>query len=780
MNCPKLVALLGCDCPELTKAIVKLSSFWNIVHVSYDRGTMSLNSNDINANFFRTYPSDEHLVTIIRAVVRYYGWKKVHLITQDEALFTDTTSALRLSWVNTTQQFNETLIKSPGMMTPDLFPPETRVFVLSMNPLNARRVMCYAVQQNAAGVDPSHYYVQYVWITLGWYPQQWWTRAVTPDSQYTDTFTVCSDAALEAMLHWALAINHRPQPLDTTGKTDVNYKLIAGSGTSKYFFQTSVAPFAYDAVFALAFALNNSIQLANISNGVNLTTYLRTEMLKLNFTGVSGPVAFDSNGTRIQTSLQVYQYRRHVGSVVCGTASPEGSFERVAIGTVTDGTFKYITYGSPRIIYTIVALPLFVAYTILTSLGILFGVVCALFNIIFRKTKIVRLTSPNLNYFIVLGVILMYISVYLYCISTDNTTVMYIVARIRLWTQIIGFSLCFGTILAKVWRVYYIFHNPSAVKKKPPLDWQLLLFVMSLVVVDITYLIVITFLDDYSPTLELDKEHRATRGEDYILNSFMYIKAEGKHEKVWKIVIYVYKALLQATACILAFRTRKVHIKVLNDAKYITAIIYTTSILLAISIVGVLTLKQYPNTFAAVFSTCLLIVCTLVLALLFIPKMVILYKDPKGENIFERTNTLSQLSAMKGSVIELDRERMLEKRVQDLERRLRKYEAVEPMSPCDTLHSSVNGSRIHLNVVVHPTADTMNTKPVESPCNDLELSGSSSNSPCDGEIKKTALENGHFESECGDTIKKMKVSFSEDESLSVTIGNHEHQCSRDT
>ena len=34
MNCPKLVALLGCDCPELTKAIVKLSSFWNIVHVS--------------------------------------------------------------------------------------------------------------------------------------------------------------------------------------------------------------------------------------------------------------------------------------------------------------------------------------------------------------------------------------------------------------------------------------------------------------------------------------------------------------------------------------------------------------------------------------------------------------------------------------------------------------------------------------------------------------------------------------------------------------------------
>ena len=80
-----------------------------------------------------------------------------------------------------------------------------------------------AAQQNAAGVDPSHYYPQYVWITLGWYPQQWWTRGVTPDGQYTDMFAICSDAALEGMLHRALSVNHRPQPLNSTGKTDVYY-----------------------------------------------------------------------------------------------------------------------------------------------------------------------------------------------------------------------------------------------------------------------------------------------------------------------------------------------------------------------------------------------------------------------------------------------------------------------------------------------------------------------------------------------------------------------------
>ena len=59
--------------------------------------------------------------------------------------------------------------------------------------------------------------------------------------------------------------------------------------------------------------------------------------------------------------------------------------------------------------------------------------------------------------------------------------------------------------------------------------------------------------------------------------------------------------------------------------------------------------------------------------------MVILYKDPKGENIFERNNTLSQLSAVKGSFIELDKERMLERRVRDLEMRLGKYEVWGPL-----------------------------------------------------------------------------------------------------
>ena len=48
--------------------------------------------------------------------------------------------------------------------------------------------------------------------------------------------------------------------------------------------------------------------------------------------------------------------------------------------------------------------------------------------------------------------------------------------------------------------------------------------------------------------------------------------------------------------------------------------------------------------------------------------MVILYKDPKGEKIFERTHSLSQATAMNCDVDDL------EKHCKELEGRLGKYE----------------------------------------------------------------------------------------------------------
>ena len=86
-------------------------------------------------------------------------------------------------------------------------------------------------------------------------------------------------------------------------------------------------------------------------------------------------------------------------------------------------------------------------------------------------------------------------------------------------------------------------------------------------------------------------------------------------------VLFGYKALLQLTTLILAFCTRKVKVKGLNDSKYIAAAIYITSIVLAVNIVSFYTLKDHANVFPAVNGMCYLLGTTMILVLVFVPKV---------------------------------------------------------------------------------------------------------------------------------------------------------------
>lgn len=74
-------------------------------------------------------------------------------------------------------------------------------------------------------------------------------------------------------------------------------------------------------------------------------------------------------------------------------------------------------------------------------------------------------------------------------------------------------------------------------------------------------------------------------------------------------------------AVILAFRTRKVNIKALNDSKYLTIIIYISSVIIALMLISAVLLERYLNIDAAVFGGLILLFTTVVLGLTFIPKV---------------------------------------------------------------------------------------------------------------------------------------------------------------
>lgn len=129
-------------------------------------------------------------------------------------------------------------------------------------------------------------------------------------------------------------------------------------------------------------------------------------------------------------------------------------------------------------------------------------------------------------------------------------------------------------------------------------------------------------------------------------------------------ILYGYKGLLQVVAILFAFSTRKVKVKGLDDAKYIAIAVYVTSIVTAIIIVATYTLYDYRNALSVVLSIGILVGATVILILVFVPKvskssssimyiyltelhlmflhqMVALRKDPEGTSIFSKQQPAS-------------------------------------------------------------------------------------------------------------------------------------------
>ena len=90
---------------------------------------------------------------------------------------------------------------------------------------------------------------------------------------------------------------------------------------------------------------------------------------------------------------------------------------------------------------------------------------------------------------------------------------------------------------------------------------------------------------------------------------------------IFDCIIFAYLILLQIVGIILAFRTRKVKINVLNESKVVTMLIYISSIVLVVIVLVTFILRNYINVSVAVHSGGVIVLATVFLLLIFVPKV---------------------------------------------------------------------------------------------------------------------------------------------------------------
>ncbi|XP_069990617.1 gamma-aminobutyric acid type B receptor subunit 2-like [Penaeus vannamei] len=279
----------------------------------------------------------------------------------------------------------------------------------------------------------------------------------------------------------------------------------------------------------------------------------------------------------------------------------------------------------------------FILMSSLATLGILMALAFLAFNLTHRRLKYIKLSSPRLNNTTVVGTVLVYTAVIL--LGLDHATLpsphyFPVVCTARAYLLSAGFSLAFGSMFTKTYRVHQIFtrsNSAGVVKNKLLKDKQLIGVIMVLLVVDIIIVSAWMGVDPmtrhlHNLTLE---EHR-----EVVFQPQVEV-CRSEHTSEWLGALYVYKGLLVSVGVYMAWETRHVKIPALNDSQYIGMSVYNVVITSIIVIVAANVLGERTTLAYVIITTLVFVSTTTTLCLLFIPKILTILRKVEEDPIVE-------------------------------------------------------------------------------------------------------------------------------------------------
>ncbi|EGT43441.1 hypothetical protein CAEBREN_01118 [Caenorhabditis brenneri] len=270
---------------------------------------------------------------------------------------------------------------------------------------------------------------------------------------------------------------------------------------------------------------------------------------------------------------------------------------------------------------------LFLAMSLLALIGIFLALIFLLINFRYRNHRFIKMSSPNLNNIIIAGSICTFASVIMLGLDTRivSPDVFVWLCYMKTWTLCIGFTLSFGAMFSKTWRVHSIFTN-IRMDRKAIKDSKLFLILGVLLFIDICVLVTWAFLSPFSYTVT-ELPHIP---EDNIVIIPEVEKCHSSHSGVFQAILYVVKGILMILGCFLAWETRHVNVPALNDSKYIGTSVYCCVVMSVLGLSTSVILQERVNEMFSLASFFVIFSTTLTLCLVFVPKVIELARNPVG------------------------------------------------------------------------------------------------------------------------------------------------------
>uniref|UniRef100_A0A1I8GNL1 G_PROTEIN_RECEP_F3_4 domain-containing protein n=1 Tax=Macrostomum lignano TaxID=282301 RepID=A0A1I8GNL1_9PLAT len=621
--------LLGATYSHQSQVVADLAQYYYLPQIGYSNTSPALSDKATYPFFIRMAITNSIYIAPAVNLLKLFRWKKIGIITTDSPIFYPITLELEatLTAQNITSYQKAIFSNDATDAINRLVKNDIRIFVVVRSMAEEspdKRFDCLIKKIGAYGP-------KYQWLQIGFpFTSRMQVEQSCPDSD--------RQLAMEGSIEFDSDVNDPAviHPADITGRTRnesyQDFMLEFGNQTVAPQ-QTSILGFdlRFDAVMAAALAIN-----ATLADGCNYTAEpvqlgddafkrrLFSNVLRLDFAGLSGRVKFDSRGDRT-AKIYIYQIR--------GGSAP---------------------VDSPRLVTQLSRVSLPVAYItgILSGLGACLAIAAMIVNLVYRKVALIRLSSPYVNTIIGLGCLLCYGACLVMTVNDHVDETLQSLCWLQLVFLVCGYSCAFGGMLAKTWRVHRIFTNKQ-LRKLAIKDWHLFIVILVILLLDAVILTAWGFADPYKLLVLQLKDQEVVSDGTLIQQTLTSCRCNNNW--LWKGIIIGMKAIFLLFGIFFAWETRTVHVEVLNDSKTIGVCVYNTMVM---GLIGVVLDFALPNSAVdlrhLLLSSCVIICSTTTVLLVFGGKIVALVRDRNNRVADANTVMISGLPHPLAAVRHLD------------------------------------------------------------------------------------------------------------------------------
>ncbi|XP_077937408.1 gamma-aminobutyric acid type B receptor subunit 1 isoform X2 [Gasterosteus aculeatus] len=584
----KIVLMPGCS--SVSTLVAEASRMWNLIVLSYGSSSPALSNRQRFPTFFRTHPSATlHNPTRVQ-LFQKWKWTKIATIQQTTEVFTSTVDDLevRVKEAGIEISVRQSFLTDPAVAVKNLKRQDARIIVGLFYETEARKVFCEVYKEKLYGK-------KYVWFLIGWYADNWFKIKDPSINCTTEQMT----EAVEGHVTTEIVMLNPETVRGASNLTSQEFiaqlmsKLGGKNPEETGGFQE--APLAYDAVWALALALNKTVgplkakgyQLEDFNyNNKDITAEIYRALNTSSFEGISGHVVFDAQGSRMAWTL-IEQLQG-------------GSYKKIGYYDSTKGNLSW--YGNDRWIgsrppadqtvvieeFRYLSQKIFVSISVFAGLGILLGFVCLTFNVYNSNVRYIQNSQPYLNNMTAVGCIMALAAVF--PLGIDGLHVhrrqFPVICQFRLWLLGLGFSLAYGSMFTKIWWVHTVFTKKDEKKDK---------------------------------SKKFTKE--APKGDLDVLIQPLLEHCSSEKMNTWLGVVYGYKGLLLLLGIFLAYETKSISTEKINDHRAVGMAIYNVAVLCMITAPVTMILSSQQDASFAFASLAIVFSVYITLVVLFIPKM---------------------------------------------------------------------------------------------------------------------------------------------------------------